>query len=455
MSFIDYLKTGKIIKESKESKEAVYAVDLGTGKKFRIYDMGVSWATLIPEDGDVEDKIKMPIGDLHEEYDLYDIDDNLVRAHEEDVDECVKEATETVTYTANKRKFFPHGDTKGVDVIEYAVGGDDPKVVGEDGLHHKFFTVNGKVIKHMTSKGSPLHTVVAKSEYVGKDISDVLKNFGIEKLDESVIKEGKEFEAWYKENEADIEDEYQAYVKQSEESGEKPLSKKAWAEDIHSGQISDEDLMSVLSGGQDEYDEAKKENRSMIKEIKEATETYFLVTYKDAHGKEQTTTVAAANEAEAKEKIELRISGDIGGHVTKVAKTTKPITEDNMNEARKDFTHKIDDETSVRVYDNGGETLDRYSIVLIGKDWLPDAKGFVPMLGLDGSAGRSFSQFTSGQEGKHLGKPVKFSDLSDETQKHIISRVKADEEEIKKECAMKSVNESVQNVASSFIDKMF
>lgn len=70
------------------------------------------------------------------------------------------------------------------------------------------------------------------------------------------------------------------------------------------------------------------------------------------------------------------------------------------------------------IYDNGGKTLDRYTVVTDE----PEHSGFVAMLGLS-EGGNGFSQWTAGQAGKHLGKKVKLEDLSEDTQKHIRGRL--------------------------------
>jgi hypothetical protein len=86
-------------------------------------------------------------------------------------------------------------------------------------------------------------------------------------------------------------------------------------------------------------------------------------------------------------------------------------------------THKIDEGTSFRVYDNGGKTTDRYTVILVGSDWKDQARrGFLPMLGLS-EGGRAFSQFGEAQEGPHLGKPIAFSSLDHLTQRHILERL--------------------------------
>jgi len=80
----------------------------------------------------------------------------------------------------------------------------------------------------------------------------------------------------------------------------------------------------------------------------------------------------------------------------------------------------------VHVYDNGGKTLDRYTIVPQGKGWEYDRAGTqVHMLGV-GSDPRGYSQWTGGVEGKHLGKKIKFSNLPKNVQQHVKMRLTED-----------------------------
>lgn len=76
------------------------------------------------------------------------------------------------------------------------------------------------------------------------------------------------------------------------------------------------------------------------------------------------------------------------------------------------------------IYDNGGKTLDRYTVLTDEPYYRedPQGTGIVNCLGLN-EGGDGFSQWSSAQEGRHLGKRVKFEDLSAATQKHIATRV--------------------------------
>lgn len=86
-------------------------------------------------------------------------------------------------------------------------------------------------------------------------------------------------------------------------------------------------------------------------------------------------------------------------------------------------THQLPGGPPIRVYDNGGATLDRYTVVIDGEDWDADAQpGFKSMLGLN-TGGLGFSQFTEGQEGRHLGKAITFDALDEATRRHIAARL--------------------------------
>jgi len=69
-------------KVKSNKNEAVYAEDI-EGNKYRVLEIGVSWAAIIPEEGGFSDKIKIPVGDFYEEYKLYDSRNNLVHDPED------------------------------------------------------------------------------------------------------------------------------------------------------------------------------------------------------------------------------------------------------------------------------------------------------------------------------------------------------------------------------------
>jgi hypothetical protein len=93
------------------------------------------------------------------------------------------------------------------------------------------------------------------------------------------------------------------------------------------------------------------------------------------------------------------------------------------NGSKRAGTHTLAPGTSVRVYDLGGATVDRYTVVMVGKEWDESArKGYKMMLGM-GPGGRGVSEWGEVQEGKHLGRRVRWDDLPEETRRHIERRV--------------------------------
>jgi len=69
-----------------------------------------------------------------------------------------------------------------------------------------------------------------------------------------------------------------------------------------------------------------------------------------------------------------------------------------------------------KVFDNGGATFDRYTIIFEDR---PDA------LGLSGNCDspQGFSQFGVAIEGRHLGKRISFKDLPENVRLHIYQRI--------------------------------
>lgn len=81
---------------------------------------------------------------------------------------------------------------------------------------------------------------------------------------------------------------------------------------------------------------------------------------------------------------------------------------------------------NITIYDNGGKTLDRYSVILNNYKRRSTVNGNSVMLyeclGMN-EGGHGFSQFCEAVKGRHLGKKVNFNDLSKATQDHIIERL--------------------------------
>lgn len=92
----------------------------------------------------------------------------------------------------------------------------------------------------------------------------------------------------------------------------------------------------------------------------------------------------------------------------------------------------------ITVYDNGGKTFDRYTIVLHGKEWA-ERGGLTTMLGLSHNPThpQGFSQWTSGTPGRHLGRKITFSRLPKNIQSHVRARLEPDDPPPKKKPAKK------------------
>lgn len=61
----------------------------------------------------------------------------------------------------------------------------------------------------------------------------------------------------------------------------------------------------------------------------------------------------------------------------------------------------------LRVYDNGGETMDRYTVLRL--DW-PARMGFVEAYAMSDDP-RGFAQHCTAQDGPHLGKRISWGSL--------------------------------------------
>ena len=86
--------------------------------------------------------------------------------------------------------------------------------------------------------------------------------------------------------------------------------------------------------------------------------------------------------------------------------------------------------TVLAIFDNGGETIDRYTVVL-GTGQVSDTDYNRDMLALgdDVTSPQGFSQYTYGEfnpskDNSHLGKEIRWEDLPETHQKHIIWRIK-------------------------------
>jgi hypothetical protein len=77
----------------------------------------------------------------------------------------------------------------------------------------------------------------------------------------------------------------------------------------------------------------------------------------------------------------------------------------------------------IRIYDKPGAT-DRYSVVLPGWGEAVRGTGQKHILAVAANP-KAFSEFTTGNEGRHLGRRVRFEDLPQNLRHHIRQRIAA------------------------------
>lgn len=75
------------------------------------------------------------------------------------------------------------------------------------------------------------------------------------------------------------------------------------------------------------------------------------------------------------------------------------------------------------IYDNGGKTLDRFTVITDQPEYdSHNTPNLFMALGLS-MDGDGFSQFCTAVPGRHLGRRVQFETLSANTQAHIVRRI--------------------------------
>jgi hypothetical protein len=73
---------------------------------------------------------------------------------------------------------------------------------------------------------------------------------------------------------------------------------------------------------------------------------------------------------------------------------------------------------NVRVYDNGGETADRYTVVYMG---MPEGQGSYGARGMDAHPfhPQGIGMWVSAMPGRHLGKRIRLEDLPADCQRVV------------------------------------
>lgn len=80
------------------------------------------------------------------------------------------------------------------------------------------------------------------------------------------------------------------------------------------------------------------------------------------------------------------------------------------------------------IYDNGGKTVDRYTVVIVDsmkRVKIPCGDKEFPCLSLsvNPDSPQGVSHWSSGIEGRHLGKKINLKNLPENVQKHIKARL--------------------------------
>jgi hypothetical protein len=81
----------------------------------------------------------------------------------------------------------------------------------------------------------------------------------------------------------------------------------------------------------------------------------------------------------------------------------------------------------IGIWDNGGETADRYTVALDPKVYSANP-GRALMLGMSGAPShpQGVSQFSEGQCGPHLGKRISWAKLPEHIRAHVAARLRED-----------------------------
>jgi hypothetical protein len=77
------------------------------------------------------------------------------------------------------------------------------------------------------------------------------------------------------------------------------------------------------------------------------------------------------------------------------------------------------------IWDNKGDTIDRYTIVFKRGEFFPTTEEFLPSLSLsdDPESPQGVSASGNAIEGKHLGKKIKWEQLPINIRQHILRRI--------------------------------
>ena len=94
-------------------------------------------------------------------------------------------------------------------------------------------------------------------------------------------------------------------------------------------------------------------------------------------------------------------------------------------------TSGIEGIMNIKCYDNGGETVDRYTVVYL--DYPEKEPATFSAVGMSGQPfhPQGFGQHCAAMPGKHLGKRIKFSDLPKDCQTLVKSDLVLEKNEVR------------------------
>lgn len=103
----------------------------------------------------------------------------------------------------------------------------------------------------------------------------------------------------------------------------------------------------------------------------------------------------------------------------------RTIEESSFRNVVNEITTMTENEAKTKdltIYDNGGESFDRITVVFNNTKRKEGNLNFYNAIG-SCETGKTFYQHTTAQKGKHLGKKIQFFELSDELQKRILEEI--------------------------------
>ncbi len=76
---------------------------------------------------------------------------------------------------------------------------------------------------------------------------------------------------------------------------------------------------------------------------------------------------------------------------------------------------------NIRIYDNGGKTFDRFTVIFMDEK---ESQGLYGARGMSEDPFHGFGQYCSAMPGRHLGKRIRFEDLPKPCQQVVMNDLK-------------------------------